>query len=60
MVNGFIQLVKYGDHDIFLTGQPQITYFKLNYKRYTNFAMEEIPQTLVGSANYSEKFSYNR
>jgi hypothetical protein len=38
-----IQLVQFGDQDIFLTGQPQITFFKLMYKRHTNFSMEQIP-----------------
>ena len=57
MGGGNIQLIEYGDQDVYLTGKPQITFFKLNYKRHTNFAIEEIPQTIVGSATYGEKIS---
>ena len=41
MTGGLIELVAYGVQDVFLTGNPQITFFKLVYKRYTNFAQEE-------------------
>jgi hypothetical protein len=37
-----LQLVAYGSQDIYLTGNPQITYFKFIYRRHTNFAMESI------------------
>ena len=40
-----MQLVAYGAQDIYLTGNPQITYFKVVYRRHTNFAMESIEQT---------------
>ena len=42
MGGGLIQLVAYGAQDIYLTGQPQITFWKSVYKRHTNFAMESI------------------
>ena len=48
MGGGLIQLVAYGAQDIFLTGQPQTTYFKDVYRRHTNFAMECIEQTIQG------------
>lgn len=41
MSGGLMQLVAYGAQDIYLTGNPQITFFKLVYRRHTNFAMEE-------------------
>lgn len=41
MSGGLLQLVAYGSQDIYLTGNPQITFFKLVYRRHTNFAMEE-------------------
>jgi Major capsid protein N-terminus/Large eukaryotic DNA virus major capsid protein len=44
MTGGLMQLVAYGAQDLYLTGDPQITYFKMVYKRYSNFAMEYIPQ----------------
>jgi len=43
-----MQLVAYGAQDIYLTGQPQITFFKSVYRRHTNFAMESIEQTING------------
>ena len=50
MTGGLIQLVAYGAQDIFLTGNPQITFFKVVYRRHTNFSMESIQQTLDGIA----------
>jgi len=44
-----MQLVAYGAQDIYLTGNPQITFFKVVYRRHTNFSMEAITQTLNGS-----------
>jgi len=46
-----MQLVAYGAQDIYLTGNPQITFFKVVYRRHTNFSMEAIEQTLNGSAS---------
>ena len=44
-----MQLVAYGAQDIYLTGNPQITFFKVVYRRHTNFSMEAIEQTLSGT-----------
>ena len=44
-----MQLVAYGAQDIYLTGNPQITFFKVVYRRHTNFAMECVEQTLSGT-----------
>ena len=44
-----MQLVAYGAQDIYLTGNPQITFFKVVYRRHTNFSMETIKQTIDGS-----------
>jgi len=44
-----MQLVAYGAQDIYLTGNPQITFFKVVYRRHTNFSMELIEQTFNGS-----------
>ena len=49
-----LQLVAYGSQDEYLTGNPQITFFKVVYRRHTNFAMESVVQTwngTVGSGN---------
>ena len=42
-----MQLVAYGAQDIYLTGNPQITFFKVVYRRHTNFSMESIKQIFV-------------
>ena len=44
-----MQLVAYGAQDIYLTGNPQITFFKVVYRRHTNFSMETIQQTISGT-----------
>ena len=49
MGGGLMQLVAYGAQDIYLTGNPQITFFKVVYRRHTNFAMECVEQTFAGS-----------
>lgn len=46
MGGGLMQLVAYGAQDIYLSGNPQITFWKLLYRRHTNFALESIEQTL--------------
>jgi hypothetical protein len=50
MGGGLMQLVAYGAQDIYLTGNPQITFFKVVYRRHTNFSMESIEQTWSGDA----------
>lgn len=57
MPGGLMQLVAYGHQDIYLTGNPQITFFKIVYRRYTNFAMESIEQTFEGTADFGKKLS---
>ena len=46
-----MQLVAYGAQDIYLTGNPQITFFKVVYRRHTNFSMEAIEQTWNGTSD---------
>lgn len=55
MTGGLMQLVAYGAQDIYLTGNPMITYFKIVYRRHTNFAMESIRQTFSGVADFGNK-----
>ena len=50
MGGGLMQLVAYGAQDIYLTGNPQITFFKVVYRRHTNFSMETIEQTINSSS----------
>ena len=51
MGGGLMQLVAYGAQDIYLTGNPQITFFKVVYRRHTNFSMESIRQQFSGGLN---------
>jgi len=51
MGGGLMQLVAYGAQDIYLTGNPQITFFKVVYRRHTNFSMEAIEQTWNGTSS---------
>ena len=51
MGGGLMQLVAYGAQDIYLMGNPQITFFKVVYRRHTNFSMEAIEQTWNGTSD---------
>ena len=57
MSGGIMQLVARGAQDIYLTGNPVITYFKAVYRRHTNFAMESIMQNFNKSVNWGESLS---
>jgi hypothetical protein len=50
-----MQLVAYGAQDVYLTGQPQITFWKVTYRRHTNFAMESIENTFNGQADFGRR-----
>lgn len=52
-----MQIVAYGAQDIYLTGNPQITFFKVVYRRTTNFAVESIEQTFNGTPGFGKKVS---
>ena len=55
MTGGLIQLVAYGLEDLYLTSDPQITYFKVVYRRHTNFTIEQIPQYFINTPNFGKK-----
>ena len=55
MGGGLMQLVAYGAQDVYLTGNPQITFFKVVYRRHTNFAVEAIEQTFNGAIDFGRK-----
>ena len=55
MSGGLMQLVAYGAQDVYLTGNPQITFFKVVYRRYTNFAIETIQLNMNGSADFGKR-----
>ena len=57
MAGGLMQLVAYGSQDVYLTGNPQITFFKVVYRRHTNFSVEAIEQTFNGTPDFGKKVS---
>jgi len=57
MAGALMQIVAYGSQDLFLTGTPEITYWKVSYRRHTNFAMESIEQTFQGQADFGRRVS---
>lgn len=57
MTGGIVQLAVYGTQDIFLTGTPQITFFKVVYRRHTNFSTESIQQHFISMANFGQEMS---
>jgi hypothetical protein len=50
-----MQLVAYGAQDVYLTGNPQITFWKVTYRRHSNFSMESIEQTFNGQADFGRR-----
>jgi len=54
---GLLQLVAMGKQDTFLTGNPQISFFKMVYRRHTNFAIESQPMYFDGTANFGQRIS---
>ena len=52
-----MQLVAVGSQDIYLSGNPQITFFQNVYRRHTNFAIESIEQSLTGLVDFGQKIT---
>ena len=59
MGGGLMQLVAYGAQDIYLTGNPQITFFKVVYRRHTNFSIESIEQNFNGTIGFTKTGTKN-
>jgi len=57
MTGGLIQLVAYGEQDLYITNNPQITFFKIVYRRHTNFSTEVIPQIFQHKPDFGKKVS---
>lgn len=57
MGGGLLQLVAYGAQDAYLSGNPQITFWRGLYKRHTNFAMEPFRINFTGQPNWGTKQS---
>ena len=54
-----MQLVAYGAQDVYLSGNPQITFFKVVYRRHTNFSVEPIQQTWNGAGDFGRTVTCN-
>lgn len=57
MAGGLMQLVAYGTQDMYLTGNPQVTFFKAVFRRYTNFSMESIKQNFSGNIDFGRRIT---
>jgi hypothetical protein len=55
MPTGVVDLVAYGSLDTYLTGNPQITFFKTVYRRHSNFAIESVEQTFTQKPQFGKK-----
>ena len=55
MTGGLLVLAAYGAQDVYLTGNPQITFFVAVYRRYTNFSIIQTPQYFTGDFNFGNK-----
>ena len=54
---GLLQLVAQGKQDVYLTGNPNVTWFKFVYRRHTNFAIESQRMYFDGSPNFGQKLT---
>ena len=54
-MGALIQLVSFGTLDVALVGSPDITFFRSQYRQYSNFAMESIEQVFNGTADYGKR-----
>ena len=54
MPGAILQLASYGAQDVYLTGDPQITFFKSVYRRHTNFAVESVQQVFDGTTDFGK------
>jgi hypothetical protein len=50
-----MQLVAYGAQDVYLTANPEITFFKVVYRRYTNFAIETYELNMTGASDFGKR-----
>ena len=57
MGGGLMQLVAYGAQDVYLTGNPQITFFKTLYKRYSNFSINIYEQNINGTPFFNNNIN---
>ena len=56
MTGGLLNIISYGINDLYLTGAPQITFFKIVYRRHTNFSIESMEIGLSTTVNFNEQY----
>jgi len=56
MTGGLLNIVSYGSNDLYLTGAPQITFFKIVYRRHTNFSIESMEIGLNTTMNFNQQY----
>ena len=59
MAGGLIQLVSIGLEDLYLSSEPEITFFKMVYKRHTNFSQESVRQSFSGEIDFGKSVECN-
>lgn len=52
-----LQLALYGSADVILTGSPQVSYFRMSFRRYTLFSSESLEMAFQGNAQFSNRCS---
>lgn len=55
MTGGLLQLAAYGSEDMYLTGNPQITFFKIVFRRHTNFSQEMFEMNMLDKTKFGKK-----
>lgn len=57
MPAGEIILVAFGEENVILSVNPQITYFKIVYRRYTNFSIETIQTNFLYESKFGKRYT---
>lgn len=55
MTGGLIQLAAQGVENVFINKDPQITFFKMVYRRHTNFSVEPMRQLFIHDPKLGKK-----
>jgi hypothetical protein len=56
---GLLILVSVGKENIYLSSEPEITFFKMAHKRHTNFSTETIAQYFKSTPDFGRRVTVN-